>query len=862
MPLLSLRTRLVALFVVSLAIAAFLFAAVAVRQFTQDERSRARSDLRRQAHETVLLIGEFAEKRLRNEAGAPPDFASKLGGITNASVYFVGRSGLQPPIDEVRFGRAPAGTEARLDWKLLATGRTQTLDLTLADGTSTIAAAGGFRYGGELIGAIVMARPVRSISTGTLVQGRRVVPPLLLAVAAAAMVALLLSRRITRPVQELTEASERVARGDYDVTLTSKGPDELGQLALRFEQMARRLKEASEHERNFLMRISHELRTPLTAIQGHVQAIADGVIDGEEERQASLEIVLAEAGRLQRLIGDLLDLARLETRRFSLNVEEVDARRGLRPGRRRPARGGARRAAWRCTCTSRPSRSCSATATASSRSSRTSSRNALHATPADGDVTVDVALVDGVGRVVVSDTGPGIPEEERASILRPFVTSDIRDGIGLGLPVASELAQAMGGTLVVGERPGGGAAFTLTLPVARASGRGLRRNRNRPPSSSPSSRRAAHRGAQSPEGAPVRWHGAHFVLPTWVTASCSLCTSAVAMGPPTLLSIAAATATSRAATARTMPTYSTVPCPRSSCSMRAATTCALDRDMGRAPRVGLRAAQGACTRCGCAARGSCAESLGDDRETTCAGTQDDEMPVVARGLVGAEAASEVDERGRVLAAVPPVRAVHGPVDDDVARSQSRGYSAVVRAGEIDELRRRPQAVERLGQASGRDGERSSERRPDPPERDHAERVERDRARTCVVFECGGEREALRRDGDPRHGRRPRRGLDVAVAVSVRIEHVWPVLQASPRPIGARRAQPGSSIPSRGQHQCVGDLAGVLRPAAPGERHQGGVGRDGRLVRAHRRLDVGDVRGRGDRDGTALVAPQCRCEGVP
>ena len=67
----------------------------------------------------------------------------------------------------------------------------------------------------------------------------------------------------------------------------------------------------------------------------------------------------------------------------------------------------------------------------------------------------------------MSDTGPGIPEAERASILRPFVTSDVRHGIGLGLPVASELAQAMGGTLVVGERAGGGAAFTLSLPLAR-----------------------------------------------------------------------------------------------------------------------------------------------------------------------------------------------------------------------------------------------------------------------------------------------------------------------------------------------------------------------------------------------------------
>ncbi len=75
-----------------------------------------------------------------------------------------------------------------------------------------------------------------------------------------------------------------------------------------------------------------------------MQAIADGVIEGEDEQQASLDIVLAEAGRLQRLIGDLLDLARLETRKFSLNVEEVDLLDGLRaarsaPSARRPAAG-------------------------------------------------------------------------------------------------------------------------------------------------------------------------------------------------------------------------------------------------------------------------------------------------------------------------------------------------------------------------------------------------------------------------------------------------------------------------------------------------------------------------------------------
>ena len=434
-----------------------------------EERSRARAELSRQALGSVALIEEFADKRLRNEAGAPADFTDRLGGITAARVYFVGRSGLQPPIDEVRFGKAPAGTEARLDWKLLGkTGKArqaQTFDLKLADGTSTLAAAGGFRYGGQLIGAIVVARPVRSINASTLVQGRRFVPPLLLAVAAAALVALLLSRRITRPVQELTEASEKIARGDYDVHLTTKGPDELGQLALRFEQMARRLQEASVHERNFLMRISHELRTPLTAIQGHVQAISDGVIDGKEEQQASLDIVLAEAGRLQRLIGDLLDLARLETRKFSLNVEEVDLfelceqvvgaqREEARHARARPARD----------------RGCEA-----GRPRRRRPHPADRHEPRDECPACDARRRRDhrrrrAGRGRGTRRGerhrPGHPLEERESILRPFVTSDVRDGIGLGLPVASELAHAMGGTLVVGERPGGGAAFTLSLPLA------------------------------------------------------------------------------------------------------------------------------------------------------------------------------------------------------------------------------------------------------------------------------------------------------------------------------------------------------------------------------------------------------------
>ena len=165
------------------------------------------------------------------------------------------------------------------------------------------------------------------------------------------------------------------------------------------------------------MRISHELRTPLTAIQGHVQAIADGMIDGEEEQQASLEIVLAEAGRLQRLIGDLLDLARLETRRFSLKSRRSTSRPSA------SARIGAQReeaAVARSICTRVPTRapSCSATATASCRSSRISSRTTCMHASRRRRRRRRVARRRRRARRR-SDTGPGVPESDRESILRP-----------------------------------------------------------------------------------------------------------------------------------------------------------------------------------------------------------------------------------------------------------------------------------------------------------------------------------------------------------------------------------------------------------------------------------------------------------
>ncbi len=128
----------------------------------------------------------------------------------------------------------------------------------------------------------------------------------------------------------LSKAMDQVAEGHYDVEVPRvRGGGEIGHLTERFREMTARLAEAEELERNFLMSVSHELRTPLTAIRGHVAALREGVVTDPEAADESLEIVAEEAERLGRLVGDVLDLAKLDAHRFTVLTEEVDMGRLL-----------------------------------------------------------------------------------------------------------------------------------------------------------------------------------------------------------------------------------------------------------------------------------------------------------------------------------------------------------------------------------------------------------------------------------------------------------------------------------------------------------------------------------------------------
>jgi signal transduction histidine kinase len=263
-------------------------------------------------------------------------------------------------------------------------------------------------------------------------------------------------------VLKLSHAADEVARGNYDVDVTS-GSGEIGMLADRFGEMASRLAEAEELERNFLMTVTHELRTPLTAIRGHVEALREGVVTDEELRVASLTVIAAEATRLERLVGDVLDLAKLDAHRFTVLQEEVDMGRLVDEAFAAFTEEARRRGIdYRCDVDGKP-----VIVTDGDRVLQVISNllsNAFRWTPDGGRVALELTSSNGTVRVAVDDNGPGIPPGEEDRIFRPFWSRG-GGGTGLGLAIASELAAALGGRLRLASSAEDGSRFELVLPA-------------------------------------------------------------------------------------------------------------------------------------------------------------------------------------------------------------------------------------------------------------------------------------------------------------------------------------------------------------------------------------------------------------
>jgi two-component system sensor histidine kinase BaeS len=458
----SLRFRLPAFFLAGIALTGLVSALIAYGLFRNYTQDQAKRELRREAAGLTQLYVEQALKA-QEQDNPPPFFAArKLEAASGDRLFYVG----QPPFSGQNFGLKRL-KQSTVNFPALLSGKVLEFEFVPPGETRTFLAVAEPFYlekSGPPFGGLVVATPKAQLRDQVVRLLARLAIALLVGLIVTAALAWYLSGRITRPLRRLAKAADEVAEGHYDTPLPAvTGQDEVADLAESFGQMTERLAEAEELERNFLMTVSHELRTPLTAIRGHVEALREGLADDPDAREASLGVIAAEATRLERLVGDVLDLAKLDMRRFTVLREEVDMARLLE----RAYAVFGEEAKARDIDYSQEIAAEPVIVTDGDRVLQIITNllaNAFRWTPDGGRVDLRMTADDGRIHVAVEDSGPGIGPEDRERIFRPFWTHDGK-GTGLGLAIARELALALGGQIELDSEVGRGSRFELVLPT-------------------------------------------------------------------------------------------------------------------------------------------------------------------------------------------------------------------------------------------------------------------------------------------------------------------------------------------------------------------------------------------------------------
>jgi len=352
---------------------------------------------------------------------------------------------------------------------LMRARRGQSTLLTWQDGTARLRVYTAPLIGDGVVIAVLQVGEYLGNVDNTL---RRLSTLLVLAIAGTVVLAAgmgsFLARHTIAPVDQVTQAALRITRAeDLHRRLAVSGPaDEIGRLVAAFNEMLDRLEQVFRSQQRFVADVSHELRTPLTAIRGNLDLLRMGAIDNQEDRQVALSAIESEVARLSRLVNDLLFLARSDTT-LSIDHKPVELDTLLLDVYRQAKvlSNGAM-----LTLGHEDQAIVLGDADRLRQVFLNLVDNALKYTPAGGQVTLSLYREEGWVRVVVEDTGIGIPQEAIPHLFKRFYRVDkararTRGGTGLGLAIAKEVTEAHGGYLEVESTEGEGSRFTVWLPT-------------------------------------------------------------------------------------------------------------------------------------------------------------------------------------------------------------------------------------------------------------------------------------------------------------------------------------------------------------------------------------------------------------
>ena len=302
---------------------------------------------------------------------------------------------------------------------------------------------------------IVVASVLAVIGTRLGISPMATVP---VAVVVALAVTQLLARGMTSPLREMTLAAQRMAQGDYSQRVHTSSRDEVGELARAFNRTAATLEMVDRHRRDLVANVSHELRTPIAALQAVLENLVDGVSNpGPEE----LRTALAQTERLGRLVGDLLDLSRVQEGVTPLQLREVRLIDIFDDAVAQARADGVRYAVdvrpENLTVAADPDRLHQLLANLLD--------NAARHSPSGGEVRLSAERLGDDVHLTVADEGPGIAAADRSAVFERFTTSaGHSSGTGLGLTISRWVAQLHGGTIAVADSERG-CRIQVTLPA-------------------------------------------------------------------------------------------------------------------------------------------------------------------------------------------------------------------------------------------------------------------------------------------------------------------------------------------------------------------------------------------------------------
>jgi signal transduction histidine kinase len=389
-------------------------------------------------------------------------------------------SGDRVTLLSVGFGQTPSGPQLTLQadssnklvspqlgfpvaYRAASTGRTSTGTESTSAGAVAEAAQPVF-YQGHAVGAVIVySAPVGDIVRNVGVVRHEILVAGAIALLLAVIAGYLVARALSLRVKRLELAAEQVAAGEFGHPIPVDSNDELGQLAVAFNDMQRQLAQLESARKQFIATASHELRTPIFSLGGFVELLEDEDLD-DETRRRFLDQVRDQVERLRKLSVDLLDLSKLESGSLELRPEQVDLGELTRSvsGEFEPflaqhdSRLELRLSARTTEVLCDPVRV--------AQIMRILIDNALTHTPPGTRIVVTAGRDDGRVRLAVRDDGGGIDRTAMPRIFEPFFTADDAQGSGLGLAIASELAERMSGHLSVQSTPGE-TVFTLELPA-------------------------------------------------------------------------------------------------------------------------------------------------------------------------------------------------------------------------------------------------------------------------------------------------------------------------------------------------------------------------------------------------------------